>query len=77
MLKGSIRNSENTHLCVTSLHMSQCHFWIDGMTARHAEDLQVCVLAVVFITLHTETKAFYEKVFDLVGYFYVSMGQIK
>ena len=51
-----IRNLENNHLCVTSLHMSQCHFWIDGMTTRHAENLQICVLAVTFIHLQTEPK---------------------
>lgn len=36
--------------------MSECHFWIDRVTARHAEDLQICVLAVAFIYLQTGTK---------------------
>lgn len=52
----TIRNLENNHLCVTSLHMSQCHFWVDGMTTRHTENLQICVLAVTFIHLQTEPK---------------------
>lgn len=36
--------------------MSQGHFWIDGMTTRHTENLQVCVLAITFIHLQTEPK---------------------
>lgn len=64
-LGGSKRSSKYNHLCVTSLHMSQCHFWIDGMTTRHTENLQVCVLAVTFIHLHREPKHFYQKVLPL------------
>lgn len=36
--------------------MSQRHFWIDGMTTRHTENLQVRVLAVTFIHLQIETQ---------------------
>lgn len=38
------------HLCVAPLHVAQCHLGIDGMTARHTEDLEVCVI-VPFIHL--------------------------
>ena len=41
--------------------MSQSHFWIDGMTTRHTENLQICVLAVTFIHLQTEAAASNEK----------------
>lgn len=44
------------HLCITSLHVPQCHFWIDRMTTRHAEDLQVCVITVAFIHLQRKKR---------------------
>lgn len=56
---GSKNTNRNNHLCVTSLHMSQSHFWIDGMTTWHTENLQVCVLAITFIHLVTQTKVFH------------------
>lgn len=45
--------------------MSQCHFRIDGMTARHTENLQVRVLTITFIHLQTGTKHFYLLLFQL------------
>lgn len=42
------------HLGVTSLHVSQCHFWIDGMAAGHTENLQVVVF-ITFIHLQIHT----------------------
>lgn len=48
------RSSDNNHLCITSLHMSQRHFWIDRVTTGHTEDLQVRVLTVTFIHLQTD-----------------------
>lgn len=44
------------HLCVTSLHVPQRYFWIDRMTTRHAEDLQVCVITVAFIHLQRNKR---------------------
>lgn len=38
--------SLQTDLSVASLHVSQCHLWVDGMTAGHTEYLEVCVVAV-------------------------------
>lgn len=39
------------HLCVASLHVPQRHLWVDGVAARHAENLQVRVVAVAFVHL--------------------------
>lgn len=47
----------SVHLSIASLHMSQSHLRIDWMAAGHAEDLQVCVLAVSFVHLRF-TKQF-------------------
>lgn len=50
----SLINAGN-HLGVTSLHVSQCHFWIDGMAAGHTENLQVGVF-ITFIHLQTHIR---------------------
>lgn len=39
------------HLSVASLHVPQRHLWVDGVAARHAENLQVRVVAVAFVHL--------------------------
>lgn len=49
------RGNAIDHLGVTSLHVSKCHFWVDGMAARHAENLQVGVF-IPFIHLQTHTQ---------------------
>lgn len=39
------------HLGIASLHVSQRHFRINGMTAGHAENLEICVVALTFVHL--------------------------
>lgn len=39
-------------LSIATFHVTQGNSWVDGMPTGDAEDLQICVIAVILIVLH-------------------------
>lgn len=38
-------------LGIATLHVTQGNSWVDGMSTGDAEDLQICVIAVILVVL--------------------------
>lgn len=48
----SAPSGRHPDLGIAALHVAQGNSWVDGVPARDAEDLQVCVITVTLIALH-------------------------